>query len=130
MSEKIKNVFVLELGKVLDGNFYSKKLKIKFPKSILIQLDWNQDKIIGKASNFKQKGIKVYCDVVFENLCNFDSCLVLETNYTANISGKGKQKKSIVTDVIISGASITFDPIDVKLKYNLKIARGKDDKST
>lgn len=57
-----ENVLILNWGKNKDGHFVERQ-KIKFPKETPVLINFDNDKVVGVASNFKNTPKGITCDV-------------------------------------------------------------------
>lgn len=60
---EIKAVCIMELGKELNGTMYKKNARIKLPKKTKVSVDFDDEVIVGEATNFVRKDGKIFCDI-------------------------------------------------------------------
>ena len=117
--EEYKKVVVMKLGKTLNGLFYPKKEKWKFPKECPVSVDFDEDKLVGFARNFRQVKDTIVCDIIFG--CSIkDTIMPKVTHITENIKGK-----SIATKIKLTDLGLMNNPSDKTLQGNVnkKIAK-------
>lgn len=116
----IKGVVLLKTGKELYGTFYSKKLKLKLPKELPIQTEWDKKDVVGKAFNFRQEKNTVLCDIsISEKVDTTLVSLAAAVAYNAVFSKSRKRSASNVE--VVETAMVKF-PTDTTLGLNVRKA--------
>ena len=117
--KEIKSVVVMNFGKTFINDYYPKGSKVKFPKEAPIYDDWDKQKLLGIARNFKLTKHKIIADILLNEFI-FDTVVPAIT-----FKDEKKKNKIIATKCEVGYLSLVDRPADKTLKGNLtKKTRG------
>ena len=113
-----EDVLIMVWGTNKNKNTYPRQ-RIKFPKELVVTVDFNESNVIGKATNFRTTKKGVVCNVVLDKKISDTLIPILAGSQVLE-----KGNKNVIRHLELLGLSSAFNHVNKECNDNLKKSGG------